>query len=639
MPYARRDILKSAAKRLLRALAIMKHSSLEVKIHAGFALIVGLFLLTGLVSSQALSQLGASRDDIRDVEMANASALVIDRDVQELRRRVDRYVAAGGERQLEAINDIHQRVVQELEAASAQTSNAEMLTIFAQIRNHVEQYASNIPTIETQRNLRRSLVQVELPRQADRVEAAFDAVADVVESNPADGLLLARGNTLFLQAERSISRYFDNPDTDIVNTAVAYFAASTSTVRSLGVSSTGRAHLIEQIDEFERIALRAAQATRNYLFFFNVAMAGEASEVAYYAALLRNFAAQRRAQISSAALATSRNTTRFTATMMALALTLTLLIAARLAFLIVPPVTMLTRLFEKLAGGATNIDIPDSDRDDEIGRMTKAARSFSDRNRKTRELLAESEALRGQLECNSAKLEASNKELDDFAYVASHDLQSPLRSIRQLATWVGEDAADVLPADSLKQLNLLIARITKMDRLLEDLLNSSRAGRAEPEVQAVDMAQLLASTIELTDNPNNVQIVFASDLPTVSVVAPPLEQVLRNMIGNSVKHCDKGASGRVEITLAIEGNRCRFRIADNGPGIAPADHVRAFQMYQRAGNAKVAGSGMGLAIIKKQVEARGGRVTLRSELGAGATFEFTWPIESVHYDTQQRKAS
>jgi len=119
---------------------------------------------------------------------------------------------------------------------------------------------------------------------------------------------------------------------------------------------------------------------------------------------------------------------------------------------------------------------------------------------------------------------------------------------------------------------------------------------------------------------------WVDDLASLNTLRSPLEQVLLNLIGNAIKHNDKGPGGLVEVSCVREQDRYRFSVRDNGPGIDAKHHERAFQMYQRVGDPNVDGSGMGLAIVKKQIEKLGGEVALYSKLGAGATFEFTWPI-------------
>ena len=616
----------------------MYNGSLKTKIYGGFAIIVVLLMLTALVSMISLKKESESREAIRYVEAVNTSVLEIDRDLQEMRTLVDRYIRAGSDVQFDAVLASYRGVTQRLATATKLTEDSSMNYAFREIADRIERYAGYLENIASERQLRRTLVGDELPAIAGEIEKDLSELA-VIAQTPASALAVARLQSSVFQAQRDIRRYFTDPDTGAVKEAVRNLRRAHEQAADLPSNGQLPTEIRQHLGEFERLSLRAVQATRSYLFFVNVVMAGEASEVRYYASRLRSEAARQRTEITRNAIAATNQTTRLTAIIVMFTVALASLIAVRLSLSIVPPIMRLTGTFEELAVGRTLLDLPDSSRTDEIGRMTRAARFFSSQNQKTRDLLTESEQLRHDLERNAEKLETSIKELDDFAYVASHDLKSPLRGIRQLASWIKEDAGDALQGDAAAHMERLVTRVEKMDTLLEDLLNFSRAGRTESEAEWIDVNEILQSAVELTDNPSNVRIILPNDAPRICVVAPPLEQVLRNLIGNAVKHHDKGANGTVEVSFWAERSWCSFRISDNGPGIDPSNHLRAFKMYQRVGRTTVDGSGMGLAIIKKQIETRGAKISLTSTLGNGATFEFNWPMAANGVENEHRNAS
>ena len=165
-----------------------------------------------------------------------------------------------------------------------------------------------------------------------------------------------------------------------------------------------------------------------------------------------------------------------------------------------------------------------------------------------------------------------------------------------------------------------------METLLQDLLDYSRAGRQVREPEEIDLSALLQGIVDITDNPQGVKVTWPQESLSLTTVRPQLEQVLLNLVGNAMKHNDKGADGLIDVKVAQKGDWYHFQVKDNGPGIDESNHDRVFQMYQRVGDVSVDGSGMGLAIVKKQVENAGGHVTLESSRGSGATFEFTWPV-------------
>lgn len=224
----------------------------------------------------------------------------------------------------------------------------------------------------------------------------------------------------------------------------------------------------------------------------------------------------------------------------------------------------------------------------------------------------------------TADLERSNKELDEFAYVASHDLRSPLEGIASLATWIEEDAGPLLPEGSRRHLGQIQQRVLRLRTLLDDLLEFSRAGRRETGVETVNIEALLEDVIALLNPPSGFQIVIGPNMPELATLRTPLQHIFQNLIGNAIKH--HGAeTGRIEVSVEDRGDTFAFTVGDDGQGIDPIFHQRVFNMFETLRpRDQVEGSGMGLAIIRKLVETYGGTISLDSALGEGARFTFTW---------------
>src|SRR4051812_33806394 len=173
-------------------------------------------------------------------------------------------------------------------------------------------------------------------------------------------------------------------------------------------------------------------------------------------------------------------------------------------------------------------------------------------------------------------LERSNKELDQFAYVASHDLKAPLRGIANLTEWIEEDLGDRVTGESRAHMELFKGRVHRMEALIEGILTYSRAGRVHEAPRAVDVGALLAECIELLDPPATTEVVIGPDMPVLHTERVPMQQVFMNLIGNAIKYNHR-AGARVEITTGREGNEYRFSVADNGPGIEPRYRERIWQ--------------------------------------------------------------
>ncbi len=225
----------------------------------------------------------------------------------------------------------------------------------------------------------------------------------------------------------------------------------------------------------------------------------------------------------------------------------------------------------------------------------------------------------------TAELQRSNRELDHFAYVASHDLKAPLRAIEHLSQWIETDVGDLLPPASREHLAKLRGRVHRMERLLDDLLAFSRVGRVQHAPERVATDDLVRSIFDLLAPPPGFRLVADTSLPVLTTQRVPLETVLRNLIGNAIKHHDR-PDGCVQVSAQEMGGWVEFSVADDGPGIAPGFHARIFELFQTLKpRDQVEGSGMGLAIVKKTVESIGGAASVDSAAGAGAVFRFTWP--------------
>lgn len=223
-------------------------------------------------------------------------------------------------------------------------------------------------------------------------------------------------------------------------------------------------------------------------------------------------------------------------------------------------------------------------------------------------------------------LEASNRELDQFAYVASHDLKAPLRGIANLSQWIEEDlGAQNLSADTREHLALLRGRVHRMEALIDGILQYSRAGRMREKPERVDLRTLVEDVTDLLAPPPSVRIEIAPDLPAIVTEKLPLQQVLQNLIGNAIKYTRR-SDPLVRVSARTAEEALEIAVSDNGPGIAPEFHERIFGLFQTLeARDKVEATGIGLAIVQKTVESRGGRVTVESAEGRGTTFRFTWP--------------
>lgn len=224
-------------------------------------------------------------------------------------------------------------------------------------------------------------------------------------------------------------------------------------------------------------------------------------------------------------------------------------------------------------------------------------------------------------------LERTNRELDAFAYAASHDLRAPLRGIANLAQWIEEDlhSQGSLPAETAEMLQLMRSRMHRMEALIEGLLQYSRAGRLHSPPETVNTRKLVRDIVDLLAPSENATVAISPDLPTITAARLPLQQIFLNLIGNALKHANR-EHAEVRISAADAGPSFEFSVTDNGQGIPPEFQDRIWGIFQTLeARDKVEGTGIGLALVKKLVDAEGGRVWVDSQPGQGATFKFLWP--------------
>ncbi|AQG79493.1 histidine kinase [Spirosoma montaniterrae] len=227
------------------------------------------------------------------------------------------------------------------------------------------------------------------------------------------------------------------------------------------------------------------------------------------------------------------------------------------------------------------------------------------------------------------ELARSNQELQQFAYVASHDLQSPLKTIVNYLTLLETKYGNQLDGDAQRLIDTSTAAAGRMRILINDLLDFSRVGSVT-EFQPVDMNQLVAEI--LTEHQDDIETANATvevgPLPVLTAHRTDLKQVFQNLITNGLKYRRVDVPTKLSIQATDLGDAYQFAVADNGIGIEPQYHERVFQIFQRLhGRNEYPGTGIGLATCKKVIDIYGGQIWLTSIPGAGTTFYLTIPKE------------
>ncbi|NHJ33535.1 MAG: PAS domain S-box protein, partial [Asgard group archaeon] len=223
------------------------------------------------------------------------------------------------------------------------------------------------------------------------------------------------------------------------------------------------------------------------------------------------------------------------------------------------------------------------------------------------------------------ELEKTNQELQEFAYIVSHDLKAPLRGIHSLAEFLKGDYYELIDDKGREYLELLMDRIKRLDYLIHAILEYSRIGRVQKKLVDINLNDLLTEVIDLLAPPENIQIKIDCDLPTMYGERIRVSQIFQNLLSNAIKFMDK-SQGVIKVDCKEEDDYWQFSVADNGPGIEEKHFKKIFQMFQTLNSRdNLESTGAGLAICKKIVEYHNGKIWVESELNEGSKFLFTLP--------------
>ncbi len=285
------------------------------------------------------------------------------------------------------------------------------------------------------------------------------------------------------------------------------------------------------------------------------------------------------------------------------------------------------RILHKTKGYRWFLDSGQAEWDDQ-GRPIQMLGSVTDiHDQKMAQFIQEER--RTELEKANAQLARSNAELDQFAYIASHDLRTPLRGMDNLVAWLQEDLDDKVTPDVQAQFDLLTNRIQRMDSLLTGILQVSRAGQTDLKPEPVDMNVLLRDLQDWIVDDADFRFNIERDLPVITAPKSMLEQIFLNLISNAVKHHDQ-EQGQIDIHCQRKADEVIFFVRDDGPGVPEEYRQQVFEMFKTLQpRDKIEGNGIGLAIVKRMVQKLGGYIEILPKTGPrGTTFKLSLPIVS-----------
>lgn len=227
----------------------------------------------------------------------------------------------------------------------------------------------------------------------------------------------------------------------------------------------------------------------------------------------------------------------------------------------------------------------------------------------------------------SNELEKANTYLDQFVHIASHDLRAPLRGIQLLTSLIEESLPETSDKKIFENFHLLKSRVRRMDALLESLLEFNVCAVNVGQLSTFDAKQAIKESFELLcDGESNIRLEVPGDFPTIRSYHVPFQTVIRNLIQNSMKHCNGTNPLVIHAGWRKTSQGYEFSIADNGPGIPAEYHKKVFEVFKTLRpRDEIEGSGMGLAIVQKVLESLGGKIFIDPSYKPGSRFVFEWP--------------
>lgn len=232
------------------------------------------------------------------------------------------------------------------------------------------------------------------------------------------------------------------------------------------------------------------------------------------------------------------------------------------------------------------------------------------------------------MEQKTAQLKVINSELEQFAYVASHDLQEPLRMVTGFLDLFEKKYRDLVDVEGKMYIDYAVNGTNKMKSIIKDLLEYARIGRTKDSIEEFELEDLLANVTSLLSGKiaeKQAEIVLKTPI-TIRTWRSPLNQVLMNLLDNSIKYSKRDIPPRIEIEVVQELNNWHFKVSDNGIGIDEKYFPKLFVIFQRLhSNNEYSGSGIGLAVMKKIIDNLGGKIWLTSTIGDGSCFHFLLP--------------
>lgn len=607
---------------------ILSSWSVKSKVSLGFAIVLVLHVTIAVISHFGMQK---ARDDLATYDRFRAEAddiSEIDSCVGELQRVVMLYTQTGHESARTRAGDLYDTLRELVTAARNGARNSDQTGYFSMMLEHVRTHQELFDAVTLDRARRKQLFDNTLSGIYARVHESLDDICTLTE---AEALTIRDVESSLYTADADVVRYLRSPDSALVRSVKKKLRNARAAIQGVAVSlGDDETRIVSQdvvglIDDYEDSFIQMVQATRGYLHLVNVVMAGEAAEFARLSKVYRHQVDRGVGGLAAEMAASAVKSQWIINTISIATIVLGILAAMWISRDVAPPLNAITRTLEGLATGEKCDFIPGVGRRDEVGRLAAAAEVFKNRADELELLYQESRRAEDELSRYTAELELRNQELDEFTHVASHDLQEPLRKLVAFSTLLPQHLPAELPEQADRDLEFIVDAAKRMKRLVQALLELSRAGKSEMTTTTVDLDEVIDDVCSVLSEriDESRATIIRDNLPVVEGDPRLLTQLYQNLIGNALKFVNPGQSPEIRVTAEFENDRWNLGVSDKGIGINPRYSSQIFSPFKRLhSREEYDGSGIGLSICRKVVERHGGQIWVESGQDHGSHIHF-----------------
>lgn len=603
--------------------------SVSARITLGFALVLVLHVSIAVVAHIGQKKAAADLKTHNDLRNELITVAQLDTAVRELERGVLLFVQTGHSSAADRITEQHAMIEDRLELLEESQSNADAEKRLRKMQDHLTRHRELFEAVTLDRGRRDKLYETTLLPAYDQSSELLLSLAGT--QIPTVELAAYKCLALMREAHAGTLSFLRTPDSELVSLAKNRLETIRAELERLDhfESDSGESvsrQLNDTLDRYDKGLIEVVQATRAYLYLVNVAMAGEAAEFLYLSGEIRVSRTNSIEYLTSVMEDDHRQFSYISNVIAIGTILLGIVAGAWICRTIAPPLKEITSTLKDLAAGRKTPEIPFSTRPDEIGELSAAAQIFRRRSEQKEELLEQARASEERLRQNELILSRRNAELDEFTYVASHDLQEPLRKLMSFSELLPMDLNCELTKDAARDLEFITDAARRMHVLVGDLLILSRSGRTEIQKRPIELDVCVdeaMSAVSARVDEAGAEI-ERDALPTVSCDKRLVTQLYQNLVSNALKFVKPDVTPMIHLTVEEADGEIVFGVRDNGIGIKPDYLQIIFSPFKRLhGRSEYEGSGIGLSICRKAVERHGGKIWVESEYGQGSHFKFT----------------